>query len=924
MAFVSLANRLADTVNVMPMVLCGPILRKVETKSVTVWVAVKDAKKVWLEVYEDIAGELERPNLKKILAGERKTITVGKFLHIVAVTAVPLASPELQQGKIYYYNLFFTDPNATTVSTGDINLESPNMTFFPIHYADEPEDLGDHDMHTHLPSFCVPPSDFKKLRIVHGSCRKAHAEGLDAMPAIDEMILTDRFSPDKRPHYLFLTGDQFYADDVSRIMLYLLMDAEKTLFNGVESLPHPPKFGVPVLPDAQGKNSHFFAGDRLDVGGFTSHESNGLATAGEYMSYYLFMWSDILWMNMSDFPDFTTIDGKKRNYDAEFASLEKFRDGLSNVKRAMANVPTFMIFDDHDITDDWYMTFEWCEKVLKDELGRRMVLNGLVSYAIFQDWGNKPDDYQGAKHGAKLLELAEKWFAPNSKRVNPGAAQNEEPDLQKFVGIPSITDIFEKKQPVSNPISQPIPVPADDYFVLKQDADAIKWYYTISNGNYEIIFLDGRTRRGYPDPAKNGKASHPDIISLESAPLQIGVDTPPPKEITILIAPTPVISIPAVEINELPSIAANKAKSEFEEDKYEFDIFDHWKNQTGGSENLLALLSQRNTSSINTPQFNKESRLVILTGDVHFCAVSRMQYEFATLQNKSLITQLVSSSFKKQDYKTRVLHQLGYKFGNISGIIVGNLFMGIWGDDMWNLIRDIDNRFLRTMAFVGGAVAFLFLFLAHMVAVVLAGLMLVADTLFFQDWFNEQGADARHILGWFDPAAKESVTKLRIPVNTTTANPPQFEEIILTKPYAVNKKVLNEVVGPNIQFPDWQYHIHFIIAANEVRAPASDPDPIPPLVDAPSPGDRKKALSQYLALASNHLSYTQKYGNGKEIVGVNNISEVFFEWNGTEKSVRQESWWRLQGKDGKTLELFPLSKYKVSLNFDDPAFPFPR
>jgi len=916
MAFVSLADRLAnnDPADVMPLVLCGPILRHVETNNVTVWVALRDEKKVWLEVYENIAGELQPPNLQKILAGERKTIAIGKFLHIVAVTAVPVATPKLEQGKIYYYNLFFTDPDATTVSPGDINLESPNMTIFDIHYAHEPEDLGDHAMHIHLPSFCVPPDDFRKLRIVHGSCRKAHAEGIDAMPAIDDMILADRFSPDKRPHYLFLTGDQFYADDVSPIMLYLLMDAEQSLFNGVEHLPIENDdgeivFSPPALPDENGNNAFFFAGDRLDVGGFTSHEPNGLATAGEYMSYYLFMWSDIVWWRIGDedFPDFTTIGGKQRNYDADLASLKKFRNDLSKVKRAMANVPTYMIFDDHDITDDWYMTYEWCKDVLQDQLGRRMVLNGLMAYAIFQDWGNKPEDYTGTNSGLRLLEAAERWFAPNSRRVDENVTLNQEPVLQRYSGIPLGKTIPE------------ILVQENDYFVINQDPAAIKWFFKILRGNYEIIFLDGRTRRGYPDPYIHDEASHPDIISQNSVNEQIGTDPNSPKEITIVISPTPVISIPAVELNELPSIAARIAEGKFEDDRYEYDIFDHWKNQTKGSENLLSVLSKRNASSINTPDFKKQSRMVILTGDVHFAAISRIQYEFP--QHKTLFTQMVSSSFKKQDSNTRILHQLGYKFGNLAGMIVGNLFMGIIGDKMWDKIRDIDNTFLRVLAYAGGAVVFLLLFVAHMITVVLAGLLLLADTIFFQDWFNEKGMDPRHILGWEDPITKEGVTKLRIPVDLTV-DPPQFEEIILTKPYAVNKKILNEVDGPNIKFPDWQYRIDFILADDDVRAPV-DPDPIPPLIDAPSPGDRKKALGQYLALASNHVAYVQKYGNGKEIVGVNNISEVFFDWSSPDISVRQETWWRLQKKNGDMLDPFPLSKFKVSLKFDDSDYPIP-
>jgi len=162
---------------------------------------------------------------------------------------------------------------------------------------------------------------------------------------------------------------------------------------------------------------------------------------------------------------------------------------------------------------------------------------------------------------------------------------------------------------------------------------------------------------------------------------------------------------------------------------------------------------------------------------------------------------------------------------------------------------------------------------------------------------------------------------LRIPIDITSI-PVKFEEIKFDKkPYVVNAHVLKDAAEPKLKFPDWQYRIDFINAANDVRGPASDPG-IPALT-APSPGDRKDALAKYLALAKNHMQYAKKWGNGKEIVGLNNISEVFFEWSDSEKFVSQETWWRLEGEDGQLLELFPLSRYRVSLNFDDPAFPVP-
>ena len=57
----------------------------------------------------------------------------------------------------------------------------------------------------------------------------------------------------------------------------------------------------------------------------------------------------------------------------------------------LANVPTYMIFDDHDVTDDWNITREWRERVWRSPGGRRMVANALAAYWAFQAWGNAPE-----------------------------------------------------------------------------------------------------------------------------------------------------------------------------------------------------------------------------------------------------------------------------------------------------------------------------------------------------------------------------------------------------------------------------------------------------------------------------------------------------------------------------------------------------
>jgi hypothetical protein len=46
-----------------------------------------------------------------------------------------------------------------------------------------------------------------------------------------------------------------------------------------------------------------------------------------------------------------------------------------------------------------------------------------------------------------------------------------------------------------------------------------------------------------------------------------------------------------------------------------------------------------------------------------------------------------------------------------------------------------------------------------------------------------------------------------------------------------------------------------------------------------------------------------------------------FDWKEEEKTVIQQTWWHLKRKDNKDPEFFPLTKYRVSLDFDASSLP---
>lgn len=124
--------------------------------------------------------------------------------------------------------------------------------------------------------------------------------------------------------------------------------------------------------------------------------------------------------------------------------------------------------------------------------------------------------------------------------------------------------------------------------------------------------------------------------------------------------------------------------------------------------------------------------------------------------------------------------------------------------------------------------------------------------------------------------------------------------------------------------PEWWYRIDFLSANSEgIEEPKESYSTIPYSVKAPLPGqERKKPLEQYLATAKNYRDYTSSKTTGKEIVGLNNIGEITFEFLEGREIVVQTLWWRLESwEKDKLLEPFPLTRCEVSLDFVNPNYP---
>lgn len=202
--------------------------------------------------------------------------------------------------------------------------------------------------------------------LLHGSCRKPHH------PAADGLLCADRLlqactTPQDRPAVLLMTGDQVYADDVAGPMLRAIhsLIARLGLFD--EQLEgavvtdsqalyqHPASYyhRADLLP-AQKLNEtlreRFFGGKRKPIFS-SSNADNHLVTFAEVMAMYLLVWSPVPWQLVDLAMPAGLSDQHQARYQHELPLVRGFAENLGQVARAMAHLPCLMIFDDSPNVD---------------------------------------------------------------------------------------------------------------------------------------------------------------------------------------------------------------------------------------------------------------------------------------------------------------------------------------------------------------------------------------------------------------------------------------------------------------------------------------------------------------------------------------------------------------------------------------------
>lgn len=634
----------------LPSVLAGPIVRRVEPRLCAFWIALPAASSsvtatIWRGIHmAGPAGGSTAAPATEVGKATTKTRPFGQRLH-VALVVVKIEAPALPltPGEIYSYDI--TVDGKGLKQLGLLKNET-DADVPPDQRGHRPLGLALGYVTDRLPSFVTPPAVIEGTRLVHCSCRKTIGPGYDALAWLDDTIEQQHATPGERPQQLFMTGDQIYADDLSGPLLHMLSRLSHEIVGANEQLrvvaPRPSGGQLDRTLDVDLKSFPAYRRHKLVVnaGGYTSGDGeNHLLGYGEYCAMYLAVWSPRVWsvlgtadqLFVAPTPPTTDLlpffdEPEKRfggkvdkwlaaakkpesGFNTQLKQLALFRSTVPRVARVLANVATYMIFDDHDVTDDWNLSKKWTNRVYSKPFGQQIVRNAVMSYAVFQGWGNDPVAFEKDKN-KEVLDEIEKLFAGNGPYPAAGVPTTR---IDTLVGITGAAF-----------------------------GEQAKWSYIVPAPKMQVVVLDTRTRRKFTG---QGYAP-PDLVGLDrdaqlpAGPLADG------RELVFIVSAAPVLGLDLIDTLAWPLAqvaidavhlgkgldGSGTQKANVGTEKYDAE---GWSANEVAREALLKRVATYQSA-------------VFLSGDVHFSSSLTLDYYKKGTATPSRIVQLTASPARNE------------------------------------------------------------------------------------------------------------------------------------------------------------------------------------------------------------------------------------------------------------------------------------
>lgn len=361
----------------LPDVLAGPLLRRLEPGRLVLWLVA--SRELSLQLWLQPEGQAQQTHA---LDEHCQQLPLGRHavLHLIDL---PLEQA-LPQDQRIAYDLQIID----SASAKGMRDWAPHLLYDGVEHAD----------------FVLRA---RVDQLLHGSCRKPHHAADDGLLCADR-LLAEPHDARQRPALLLMSGDQVYVDDVAgpllcaihqliaRLGLFdeflqgaVVEDSQALYANPVGYYQRADL--LPAVKSNQTLRDRFFGGVEKPV--FTSSSAdNHLVTFAEMIAMYLLVWSPVPWTLISEQQPPLSAEQQQR-YARERERIDAFRQSLGQAARVFAHLPTLMIFDDHDVTDDWNLSARWEQTAYGHPFSKRIIGNALLAYLLCQGWGNNPDAF---------------------------------------------------------------------------------------------------------------------------------------------------------------------------------------------------------------------------------------------------------------------------------------------------------------------------------------------------------------------------------------------------------------------------------------------------------------------------------------------------------------------------------------------------
>ncbi|PML57765.1 hypothetical protein [Vibrio lentus] len=595
-----------STTSSLPLLLAGPILRKTTATEVVLWVVTSAPLSGTTQLFN---AEQETPFYSSSL-DEQESIQVGTHAWVTLIhlqgefpTNVPLEYQiETEQGSITELapHLIYKDTRT--------NNDSSRIEFKISTAADY---------------------------ILHGSCRNPHHPSKDSLVAADNKIANQTVL--ERPDMLMMSGDQIYADHVAGPTLDAIQQVIQLLGLIGEELPTDSQVNQINSSDALFESEyhlyqrhhllpHHNTSDSLldklfpkrGIPIFSSTDcENHLVTLSEFIAMYLLVWSPTLWQCINrerlidnDFKqaDRQLTPAEQQQWRDESVIIDDFVAGLPQVQRLFAHIPTYMIFDDHDVTDDWNLTVGWEHAVDQNRFATQVIGNGLAAYWMCQGWGNAPE-----KFSSEFIEQTKQLFSPviSSNESESSVENNDESNSESYV---------EKNGKNHGDLRKNI-VPQQHQQYLEMLDRFEEWHYTI-NTSPKVIVLDTRTRRWRSESRMNKPSGLMDWEALTEFQHQL-IN----QEKVVIVSAAPMFGVKFIETLQKMATTIGKPLM--------IDA-ENWMAHPGSANTLISIFTHTKTPT----------NFVVLSGDVHYSFAYDIKLRYR--RNSPNIYQITCSGIKNQ------------------------------------------------------------------------------------------------------------------------------------------------------------------------------------------------------------------------------------------------------------------------------------